>query len=402
MNNSSDDKFYDVIIVGAGIAGSVAAGLLAKKGISVLLAEKDEFSGKTAACGGLFDRSYFDRYARNEDVLEQAIKKNIFHLPWGNVIYDCDQVTVKRRVFDRYLADRAKSAGAKLLNRTKAIDYRVKKPGEVSVVLQDGKTKSEWVVRGKIILFTDGPRSLAFKNPEFARQLKKNYWAYAYAYEVEGVPVGEDEAHIYFAPRLFPWGYGWIFPNKKESNIGVGAILPDRDGGELKQKLFDFIERFPPTANLLKDRPVVDKKGGFIPMWMMSRITDDSQILAGDAAGMVSPLFGAGIDYAVDAAELCVPVIEEALKSGDFSAKTLLKYDRAVKERFGKDLRKQMLIARLIIFSRKFGKLLPVKLLSVSAFGGKYSRWNKIKILFYPLLGIPRSSEKLTAKMDHK
>ncbi|MCD6373892.1 MAG: NAD(P)/FAD-dependent oxidoreductase [Caldisericaceae bacterium] len=400
MERNAKQK-YDVLICGAGIAGSIAAKLLAKKGISVLLLEKDEYSGKTNACGGLFDRPYFNRYVKDGSVLEQSIKKNVFFLPWGKVVFDCDQVTVKRRIFDRYLAEQAKAAGAKLMNRQKVVDYQVKKAGQVLATVKDVNTKMLWQVEVKIIVFADGPNSLAFKNPVFQKQLKKQYWAYAYAYEIAQAPVPSDEVYIYFLPDLYPWGYGWIFPNKLESNIGVGSILPELDKEPLKQKLFYFIESFKPTAKLLQGRKIVDKKGGYIPMWMLNTLSDDSQLLLGDAAGMVSPLFGAGIDYAIEAAEASAPVIEKAIKTQNFSATSLKDYDQQVEKRFGLELKKQMLLARIIIFSKKFGKLWPVKILAVVAFGSKYTRWNKIKILAYPWLGKPTiKSENQT--IDHK
>ncbi len=393
---------YDIIIIGAGIAGSIAAKLLARQGYSILLLEKDPYSGKTNACGGLFDRPYFDRYVNKPSVLEQRIKKNIFHLPWGNVVYNCDQVTVKRRVFDRYLSEQAAAAGAKVMYLQKVEDYVLEKVGQVVVTVRDIQKKQLWQAQAKAIIFSDGPNSLAFKNPRFQKQVKKQFWAYAYAYEVEGVACPGDEAHIYFSPQIYPWGYGWIFPNKKESNIGVGSILSEIKKAALKPKLFYFLNKFPATAPLLKNRKIVDKKGGYIPMWLMSHCTDDSQVLVGDAGGMVSPLFGAGIDYAIEAAEAASLVLSRAIQKNEFSAAFLKQYDQEIYQRFGKQLRKQMMIARVIILSQRFGRYWPVKLLSVSAFGAKYSRWNKIKILTYPLLGKPKVNENRQPVIDHK
>ncbi len=393
---------YDVVIIGAGIAGSVSAKLLAEKGFSVLLLEKDSFSGKTTACGGLFDRPYFDRHAADATLIEREIRKNVFHLPWGDVIFPCEQVTVKRRVYDRYLARQAQKAGAELRNGIRALDITVHRPGEASVVLQEVSSGQQKTVQGKLLLFADGPHSLAHKKEPFAGLVQKKFWAYAYAYEVQGVPIPDDEVHIYFAPQLFPWGYGWIFPNKRESNVGVGTILTGTNLNTIKKKLFFFLRQFPPTARLLAGKEICDKKGGFIPMWMLKRLSAHSMLLLGDAAGMVSPLFGAGIDYAIDAAEAAAAVAEKALRSARFDAAFLGAYDAEVDRRFGKDLRKQMLLARIIIFSRKFGRLWPVKILAVIAFGVKYSRWNKIRILLYPLLGRPEVLGKGSESFDHK
>ena len=395
-------KKYDVVIIGAGIAGSALGRLLAEQGAAVLLLEKSAASGLHSACGGLFDKPYFDRYVSDTSLIEQHITKNIFKLPWGDVEFDCDQVTVKRRDFDKYLALQAKEAGAQLFNLTSAQNFIVQGPGKVRVYLKRrGGTNTE-TVECKVVAFADGPKSLAAANSRFYPKKSKKYWAYAYAYETDRLPEKHNEMFVYLDPELFPWGYGWLFPNRKESNIGVGTILPRiKKNGALKKKLHYFIHEYAQTKSLLDSAKIVDKKGGFIPMWLNNHFSDVSQVVLGDAAGMVSPLFGAGIDYAFDAAEACAPVILEALRKNDFSQLQMMKYDLAVENKFGKDLRKQMLLARIIIFSQKFGKRWPIKILAVIAFGMKYTRWNKIKIMLYPLLGKPRLTEDDRQNIKH-
>ncbi|NOX36428.1 MAG: NAD(P)/FAD-dependent oxidoreductase [Calditrichaeota bacterium] len=383
---------YDVVIIGAGVAGSVLARLLAKQGASVLLVEKDEYSGKTTACGGLLDKPYFDRYVDNPGVMEQHITRNVFRMPWGEVCFECDQVTVKRRVFDRHLAESAALEGARLVNFTRALGYRVKGSGQVEVELLDRASRERYRVQARIVAFADGPHTLGRHNPRFQHDHNRPFWAYAYAYEVEGVPFDPQEMRVYLDPRLAPWGYGWIFPNREDANIGVGTIQAEIDRGlKVKEKLFYFIEEYEQTASLLRDRKILDKKGGFIPMKLIRHFSDDSQVILGDAAGMVSPLFGAGIDYAIDAAEVCAPVLLESLARKDYSEQFLKRYDQALEERLLKDLRKQILISRIIIHSLKLGQSFPIKLLAVIAFGAKYNRWDKIKILTHPVLGEPHA-----------
>ena len=365
--------------------------------------EKDEYSGKTTACGGLFDRPYFDRYVDDPSIIEQEIKRNVFIMPWGEVTYECDQVTVKRRKFDRYLAERAQQSGAHLVTLTKAVDYRVKSLGAVEVTLNHRKSRETRTVQAKLVAFADGPHTLAKANPLFNYEPNRPYWAYAYAYEVEGIPIDPQEIKIYLDDRIAPWGYGWIFPNRNDSNIGVGTIQAEIDRGiKVKEKLFYFIEEYEKTGPLLKDRKIVDKKGGFIPMWLIQHFADDSQVVLGDAGGMVSPLFGAGIDYAIEAAEAAAPVILEALAHNDFTRHRLQRYEANLEDRVLKDLRKQMLLAKIIIHSLRFGKRFPVKILAAIAFGAKYNRWNKIKILTYPILGKPKPLTQDSQFLSHK
>ncbi len=324
-------------------------------------------------------------------------------MPWGEVVFDCDQVTVKRRKFDHGLAEAASKKGALLRNRSKAIGYERQKNGYMVVLVKDLIQQTEYEVQTKIIAFADGPHSLARTNLLFNSEKYKHFWAYAYAYETTGIPFEPDTIKIYLDKELFPWGYGWIFPNKSDSNIGVGTVLAGKaDGPQIKKKLFHFIDDYKETAALLSGSEIVDKKGGFIPMYLIDTFVDDAQVVLGDAAGMVSPLFGAGIDYAMDAAEACAPVLLKALETGDSSRSALLEYEQIIKKGFVADLKKQLLIARIIVFSLKFGRHWAIKILAVIAFGIKYSRWNKIKILFFPLLGKPKSRDKVAQTVNHK
>ena len=394
---------FDVVIIGAGVAGSVLARLLAEENKQVLLLEKDTYSGKTIACGGLLDKSHFDKCQLPEDVIEQFIHKNIFVLPWGEVCFEADQVTVKRRKFDRALAQLAQSRGAVLRNQSRALDYEVLKPGQVRVTINNNTTGTRYQVESKLIAFADGPFSLARKNPRFASEKNKPFWAYAYAYETEGIPFEPDVIKIYFEKELFPWGYGWIFPNQSDSNVGVGTLLkfaPQKSG--LKQKQQFFLNKYKRTAPLLSDSEIKDKKGGYLPMKLIDSFADDSQVVLGDAAGMVSSLFGAGIDYAIDAAQACAPVLIKALQQNNFSQTVLSAYEQKIRNSFLKDLKKQWIVSRLIIFSERFNTNWPIKILAVIAFGGKYSRWNKIRILLFPLLGKPAPLQNTKTNIEHR
>ncbi len=393
---------FDIVIVGAGIAGSVLARILAENSISVLLLEKDAYSGKTNACGGLLDKEHFDKCQISQNVIEQKISQNTFVLPWGEVTFDADQVTVKRSVFDRALADLAQQKGADLRNQSKVLDYEIDSSGKVICKIQDISNRENYTVESSMIAFCDGPLSLARKNPRFNSDKNEPYWAYAYAYETEGVPLKSDQVKIYFDKKLFPWGYGWIFPNKQESNVGVGALLKfAKKKAGIKEKQTFFLNEFTKTAPLLKSCGIKDKKGGYLPMKLIRHFVDDAQVVLGDAAGMVSPLFGAGIDYAIDAAVIYAEVILECFREQQFDQGFLRKIEYRLQPLLG-DLKKQAIVAKLVILSRRFGKSWPIKIMAVIAFGAKYSRWDKIKILCYPLFGKPSILQTVSMDIEHK
>lgn len=387
-------KEYEIIVIGAGPAGSAFARLMADKGRSVLLLERQEYSGKVTACGGLLSRSHFDRFVHDTAVIEQEINKIDFIFPWSEVAHEDKFVTVQRCIFDRYLAEEAERRGATLMTSTTATDYQVIKPGEVTVTVKKKKTKDTETFKGKFIAFADGPFSMAAKkNPRFDPKPKKDYWAFAYEYDLDGVTIEPDVCKIYLDQRLVPWGYAWIFPDKDMMNVGVGTILPEmQDREDLKRSLEFMLEKHPVTAPLLKDAKIRRRNGGYIPMRLLDEYCDDSIALIGDSAGMVSPLFGAGIDYCLDAAAILADVVEEGLETGNLGRDQLTKYDQGMENGFFKDLKHQNRASEIIIKSLRFHKSLPTKLLSVAAFGAEYNRFNKVKTLFYPALGEPRKT----------
>ncbi len=92
---------FDIVIVGAGIAGSVLARILAENSISVLLLEKDAYSGKTNACGGLLDKEHFDKCQISQNVIEQKISQNSEIANWTEKQI-CDGVTGATIMEDNY------------------------------------------------------------------------------------------------------------------------------------------------------------------------------------------------------------------------------------------------------------------------------------------------------------
>lgn len=386
------DELFDVIVIGAGIAGSFLARVLAENSLSVLLLEKDSVPGKSAACGGLLEEEDFNKCQLSQEVIEQHIKKNIFDLPWGTVTINACQVTVKRRNFDYQLARMAVNNGAELRTSSKAIDYNVSQAGHVSVTIHSQIDERIYKVSSKIIAFCDGPTSLAHQNTKFNYRASKKYRAYAYAYEVESQPIDTDTIRVIFDHRLFRWGYGWIFPNAGNSNIGVGTLLKlCPDFADIKKKQNYFIDGYPKTKGYFSGNQVTEKKGGYIPMRLLKRFSDDSQLVLGDAAGMVSPIFGAGIGYAIKAAGIAARTICDAVKQNRFEACYLNRFDRELNDLI-RDLKKQFLVSRIIIFGAKFGKRWPIKFFAVIAFGANYKRLDKLRILFHPLLGQKISS----------
>jgi len=106
---------FDVVVVGAGPAGSAAAYRLASDGWRVALLERSDEPGKDDVCGGMVSLPMVKRFGVFPDAVEKGMRCELHVLPWGVIENITEQCTFQRRVFDRLLARRAVAAGAELM-----------------------------------------------------------------------------------------------------------------------------------------------------------------------------------------------------------------------------------------------------------------------------------------------
>lgn len=362
-------------------------------GWSVLLLEREEYSGKSSACGGLLSKAACMEFINEPDIVEQEINQTDFVFPWGTSSVDLPLVTVQRCRFDRHLAENAGAAGATVLHNTVVTDFEVVSTGNVVVEAKRRNPDEQFKARARICVFADGPASISAKMPVFDPEQYKRYWSFAFAYEVEGVTMPGNVCKIFLDPDFIQWGYSWIFPDKDQMNVGLGTILPEmKKPPGLKQSLQHFLTDYPLSKPYLKGQKVLRKNGGIIPMHPQKQIYDDSVVLTGDAAGMVTAMFGAGLDFSLQASKVLADVLNKALRANDCSKKVLSEYQEKAYPNIMRELKRQSNASKLIIASMKAHRTLPIKLLSVLGFGD-YNRWNKIKTVFYPALGTPTNAK---------
>jgi digeranylgeranylglycerophospholipid reductase len=384
-------KDFDVIIIGAGPAGSVTADTIAKKGWRVVLLEKDKTPGKNNVCGGMVSLDIVEKFDIKTDIIEKTLHKQVYFFPFGKVAVEslpCPQVTVLRRDFDNYLADKAVKAGAKLFTNTKATNIHFVSPGHVEIETAKRNSHSSEMIAGKIVIFADGVSTIArrFGGLGFRKRAKNT--AFALAYELEWPQNTMDHFEIYFIPEIARWGYAWIFPKKNILNVGMGCILAELNHKKnLPYRLKNFVE----TSPLLRDKKIIRKRGAFIPMGSARKIYGDSTLLVGDAAGMVHPLLGSGIGNAMEAGELAGHISDEALEREDFSEEYLSRYQIAWENHESYTfLKKQELIAKFCIPLSRIDKNISAKVNQLLLLRDRINALDAIKVLAYPLLGTPK------------
>jgi geranylgeranyl reductase family protein len=320
------DRRFDVLVVGAGPAGSIAALVLARGGARVALVDKAAFP-RDKACGDLVGPRGVQLLrdlaldvpdtTRVSDMLVVGPTGNRVRLPAPpGRTYPGYGIVVQRTRFDATLQRAAIGAGAEFF------EGRAGEPVDDDGRLDGFSLSSTTRVRADVIVGADGATSrvadvAGLVDP--ARVL----WAFAVRTYLDE-PV--DVPHIMLwtpAPgRGFP-GYGWVFPaGGGRANVGLGVgVLADRTAGRRAARDLDAFLEHAARVGVLGDRAPAPSGprplGAWLKMGLVGTVPASGRVfLVGDAAGLVNPLQGEGIAQAMDsgraAAEAILGGIERA------------------------------------------------------------------------------------------
>lgn len=342
---------HDVVVIGAGPAGSTAARYLAKMGLDVCLIDKDKFP-RDKPCGGGFSRSIVDDFPylkpRSSEFIKGIARIGVVHSPNRLISLEgrVDMAVALRTDFDNILFEEAVSGNALPLISTRAKTITVKKD-HVSVEVTQGKS-----IKARIVVGADGVTSLVGRETGLNTKWPSSSIT---ACRVCEVPTRnqdiierytEDLKYHFFANLEGKPGYGWIFPKEDTINVGLGFVGSHSHG---LPRIFDSFVKYLKRRNLLmKNSDLSGSKGALVPTGgPIQHSVSDRCILLGDAAGHVSPLTGGGIVYAMRAARYAAHVIADALESDSTDAKSLLRYQRLWQFDFGNEFKNQLLAQKL-------------------------------------------------------
>ncbi len=323
-----DKEFhYDIVIVGAGPAGSSAAFSSASKGIKVALLEKEDSVAETVRTSGVTWIQNIKEYKIPEDCYN-PIKNYSFCSP-NNEVTISDTVP-RAAVLDvrktyRWLAQQAENQGAEIFVKTNVKDVIKNQEGDIIGIVA---STPEGTVSffGKIIIDASGFGSIVSKSMGFVTQWEK--FGAGAEYEVKAENVDPQTWWLMVGQKYSPAGYAWIFPISKEMvRIGVGVGKPDSsvDPTERLKQLMDSKEG--PIGRLGKITPV-EFHYGLIPNDGLSRKTVyNNLILVGDSAGQANPLVLEGIRYAIKFGRVAGNVAVSALHSGNTDESALMPYE---------------------------------------------------------------------------
>ncbi len=300
---------FDVVVIGAGLAGLQIARLLGEGGFRILLVDRKPSLDQSVHTTGIFVRRTLEDFSFPEHCLGPPVRDVTLYSPARRAIefaspHDEFRVGRMARLYDRFL-DNAMSAGVVWMPGTQFVEYS----GGIVRLEQHSHSRS---VRARYLVGADGARSRVAA----ALGLEQNKeWIVGVEEVLEDVPLeGNPRFHCFLDPHLAPGYLAWAVHDGEQVHIGVGGYAPRFDP---VKALREFRASLGPILDLSKAR-LVERRGGRIPVGgVLRRIANQQGLLTGDAAGAVSPLTAGGLDPCMRLSSFAAKVITDYLETGE-------------------------------------------------------------------------------------
>ncbi|WP_326945916.1 geranylgeranyl reductase family protein [Amycolatopsis sp. NBC_00348] len=361
MSRRSPDQDAEVIVVGAGPAGSTVATYLARSGVDVLLLEKTEFPREKVCGDGLTPRGVKQLIDLGIDTSEEAgwVQSRGLRILTGDLTLELDWpdltsyppygVSRTRHDFDDLLAKLAVKAGARLYERTTVTSAITDATGRVvGVEAKVGPERTPVNYRAPLVLACDGVSARLALSVGIQKNEKRPMGVAVRQYYKS--PRHDDpfiEGHLELwdrsdprDPKLLP-GYGWAFPlGDGTVNVGLGMLSTSASfrNTDYRALLRQWLDGTPEEWGYREENAIGKVGGAGLPMgFNRTPHYRDGLLLLGDAGGMVSPFNGEGISAAMESAQIAAEVVVQALarREGPSRERALEAYPRAVRELMG-------------------------------------------------------------------
>lgn len=311
---------YDVVVVGAGIAGPILARNLAKQGFDVLMIDKKAEIGSPKRCAEGLGIGNFKKYdiPLDKRFINREIYGAAIYSPNGHKLelrYNkVSGVILERKIFDKMLAYYAGKAGAEVMAKTEATGL-IRSDGKIKGIKARHEGES-LEINADIIVAADGVESRVARWAGINSFLPPHELDSAYEYEMilEGFEFDPDMIHLYFGNEVAPRGYVWIFPKDDDrANVGIGI------NGDNPNTAKYYLEKWLKENNI-KGSKILEVNVGGVPVGgFLKELTKENVVVVGDAARQVNPMHGGGMAEAMEAATIASKWISRALEEGDLS-----------------------------------------------------------------------------------
>ena len=290
---------FDVLVVGAGPAGSAAAMHLARGGARVLLADRARFPRDKPCGGGLTGRALRHAPCDVSEVVEHVVDRFVLRAGYRARVARSSKTPVilmtQRRRLDAYLAEHATAVGVEFRDGA-AVGEIVIESGGASATVGGSRIQASYLVGA------DGANGVVARSTGLGEGIRPGV-------ALEGNVAWGDLAPAAYRGTAWvelgvvPGGYGWVFPKGDHANLGVGGWLDE--GPRLRSHLARLAR-----VHGVESDTLTDVRGHRLPMrGPTSRSAQGRALLVGDAAGLVDPLSGDGIYEAFVSARLAAEAV---------------------------------------------------------------------------------------------
>jgi len=341
-------EHFDLIIAGAGPAGTTCAMALEKSGLRIAVLDKDNFP-RDKICGDFVSAKGIRELVSVKPELQERLAKfprkvintkthyyvNNFE-PFG-LTWVLKSYTIRRMDFDHELVKM-------MLEDDKVSFYPEQRIKKVSPTADGVSVETAThCFTAKMVIGADGAHSQVAKDLANFKVDKQHYGGSVRAYYTNVENINTEANEVYLHRDILP-GYFWLFPvSPTEANVGLGMHSShiSQHKINLKKHFYDFIEKSPRLQQKLGNAQMEGKLEGFgLPFFSKKHtISGNRFLLLGDAASMIDPTNGEGIMPAIISGKLAAEQLEKAFAAQDFSAAFLKGYEKAIHKRYWTEMK---------------------------------------------------------------
>ena len=321
---------YDILIIGGGPAGALAAKTAAEAGNTVCLIEKRAAIGTPVRCAEGIGKELLKEFVKPDPRWIAAdIERARIISPNGTAIsLEQDRAgnevgyVLDRKIFDRELVWQAAEAGADVIVKTRA----------TAPIMENGAVRGAKVlsvgipadIRAEVVIAADGTEAQFARRAGLDTVVPLREMMSCAQYLMTDIDIDAGSTDFYLGNEIAPEGYLWVFPKgNRTANVGIGISgRKSRDGSRAK----DYLDRF--IAKNFPNGKTIEAIAGGVPVCRPLACTvADGLMVAGDAARVVDPITGGGIGNAMYTGRLAAQVASKCIAAGDCSKEALMPYD---------------------------------------------------------------------------
>ncbi|MCQ2085970.1 MAG: NAD(P)/FAD-dependent oxidoreductase [archaeon] len=335
INGGIGLRYYcDIVVVGAGPGGSMAAKYAAENGAEVILIEKKAEIGAPLRCAeGISKKELVELGIKPDPTwICSSIKGAIIKSPSGITLRFGEKngdtevgYILERHIFDKYLAEEASMAGAKIMLRTGCTGILKDDNGKI-IGIRARSMGEKIEIYAKCVIAADGYESQVGRWAGIDTSIDLNDVDTCIQYRMTNI-VFEKNLCEFVVGSMAPGGYIWIFPKGRNvANVGIG-IMASRCKHKADPKY--FLDKFIEGDPRFRNGQILEITGGMVSTIPgLDRTTTDGLILVGDAARMIDPNTGGGIAHACKSGKFAGEVSVNCLRKMDFSREVLAAYEK--------------------------------------------------------------------------